>query len=305
MQHTNDHEYTTEYDEPVNDYVDDYVDEYDYYLDDDEDLANIDTHPFEFSEENRSKIVELFTLEKAIRTKQLDLIDYVFTSLQKNDPARFTEESEWIKENLIEMPVTIEILEYFKSKSESCNYFHPIQESGTFHSNMNDIDVCRWIVENCGIGEKFYTFPFHLEYLFGDIINNGSVDFLRFFLREVYSFETMFSFSSSIRIFNDAYKAGHKDMLKYLLINPKMRNLLLIKFSSDDYLWLRYPHRVTGEPYLMEHEVLSDEEIAKYDGDEIIKNVTREGIRLFGDVLDALLKIYGYEEILTCDDYYK
>jgi hypothetical protein len=111
----------------------------------------IDTHPFEFNENNRARIIELFDLYLAVQLNDITLIDYVYTSIQQCDPVRFEKETYFVKDALIETKVTIEILEYFKAKD---GYLKPICESTTFAENINNIKVCRWILENCGIDRE-------------------------------------------------------------------------------------------------------------------------------------------------------
>src|SRR5437870_590853 len=82
-------------------YVDVYYDPFDY----DAYYASLDKQPFEFNEENRSRIIELFDLQTSIRLHDLKLLDYVYTSLQKCDPERFKEEDELIMDDLINMSV--------------------------------------------------------------------------------------------------------------------------------------------------------------------------------------------------------
>lgn len=154
-----------------------YIDICDYYNNDKEiDLTTIEKRPFEFNEENRTRIIELFDLYLAVQLNDIPLIDYVYTSLQQCDPKRFEEETFFVKDALIETKITIEVLEYFKAKG---GYLKPICESTTFAENINNIEVCRWILKNCGINREAVESTIYFLQLHFDEIDKDFSIFLK------------------------------------------------------------------------------------------------------------------------------
>src|SRR5437870_590854 len=98
----------------------------------------------------------------------------------------------------------MEILEYFKSISE--RYFkRPVRDPTTFSSNMGNIEVCRWIIKNCGISPDL----FHMDSILKEAIESGDVEFVKFLLHEV----NVFGKTITFKYFNvtTIYDSGHKD----------------------------------------------------------------------------------------------
>ena len=242
----------------------------------------VNTRPFEFNDENRSRIIERFTLSNTVWLQDLELIDYLYTSLQHCDKQRFKEDNEDLIENIIEMKVTIEILEYFESKGQFS--FKPIENSETFEKNKNNVDVCRWILSHCGISENFAkNNPF--KDWFSRIIEGSDVEVVSFILKEVAN--TVVTFDTHCCFLHIDIS---KDMLKFVILNPQIRNMFMIKISFLDY------ERLSQNK--MENEIITDEDCTRFHGDGIILSILKSGKRKYTDVLDELMNIYGHYNIV-------
>ena len=247
----------------------------------------INIRPCEFNDENRRSILECFTLGNVVWLQDMELIDYVYTSLQYCEQYsqyenRFQEDNENLTKELIEMGVTIEILEYFDSKGRQngFNYFKPIEHWKTFEKNKNNVAVCKWIVSRCGVSEHFEkTLESSFKKCFSSIVDGGDVDVVEFILEDIaptaISFDTYSCFLNLARVDN-------KDMLKYLLINPRIRNMFMTKISYLDYEGLLKSKKN------MKDEFITYEDFIRFGGDDIIYSIITKTWKKTSKYVDIL-----------------
>jgi hypothetical protein len=83
--------------------------------------------------------------------------------------------------------------------------------------------------------------------------------------------------------------------MKYLIINPRLRNMIMIQIDYLDFEGLDRCKKQMNDVFI------TAEDLNRLDGDSLIYSILQIGKKKYFDVLNELLIFYGYDIFKKCN----